>query len=411
MLRSPESAQQATYVELFFDLVMVFALNRLVASAVTGLEGPGLDSSDMARRWTALGRTVLVFVPLFWMWTITAYRTARLDPRGPAAQWAILTTGFALLIMGANVEHVFDGAGALPFALSYVLGQLSWSVIFAVMLGGHPLARVYWRIALWFAGSGPFWILGALVPGPAHLLLWILAAVIDVGSARLGWPVPRLGRGRTSAWTAAPHHLADRYTQLVLIALGETFLAVGIIYSTGPDRGAGYATTALVTAFVTVVLLWRIYFHRAGLVLGEAVAAARDPAGLGRFVASVHAVIIFGIVITAIGHELVQIHTLGRAYPAWLVLVLGGPACFLAGRAALEHAVFSRVSVRRWIGVGALLAAVLPLLTAPPLAAGITAALVLFGIAVVDTRRAARRPPEPPHPADSRANWSWWRRG
>ncbi|MEV4543358.1 low temperature requirement protein A [Micromonospora echinaurantiaca] len=409
LLRSPESGQQATYVELFFDLVMVFALNRLVASAVTGLEDPGLDSSDVARRWTTLGRTLLLFVPLFWMWAITAYRTARLNPRSPGAQWAILTTGFALLIMGANVEHVFDGGGALPFALSYVLGQLSWSVIFAVMLRRHPLARVYWRVALWFSLSAPCWILGAFAPGRAQLLLWIIAAVIDLGAARLGWPAPRLGRGRTSAWTVAPHHLSDRYTQLVLISLGETFLAVGIIYSSGVDRGHRYATVALVTSFVTVVLLWRIYFHRAGLVLGEAVAAARDPAGSGRFVASVHAVMILGIVITAIGLEIIQVHPLGRTYPAWLVLILGGPACYLVGRAALEHAVFSRVSPRRWIGIGVLLATAVPLINAPPLAAGITAALVLFGIAVVDTRRAARRPSEEPHAADSRKNWSWWR--
>ncbi|MEU6078326.1 low temperature requirement protein A [Micromonospora sp. NPDC047074] len=410
LLRNPESAQQATYVELFFDLVMVFALNRLVASAVAGMADPGLDASDVGRRWTTLGRTLLLFVPLLWAWTMTAYITARLDPRTPRAQWAILSTGFALLIMGANAPHVFDGGGALAFALAYVVSQVSWFLVFAYLLGTHPLARVYWRVALWFVVSGPLWILGALVPGRWQLSLWILAVVVELGAARLGWPAPGLRHGRSSAWAVAPHHLADRYTQLVLIALGETILAVGITYASGPGRAGGYQTVGLVVSFVTAVLLWRIYFQRAGLVLGEAVAEARDPAALGRFVSFAHAVMILGIVITAIGHELIQLHALGRTYPAWLAVILGGPAFYLVGRAALERAVFSRVSPRRWVGIGVLLVTGLPLINAPPLAAGITAAFVLFGIAMIDTRRAANRPLEAPHPASTRANWSWWRR-
>ncbi|MEU1811799.1 low temperature requirement protein A [Micromonospora sp. WMMD1076] len=395
-------------MELFFDLVMVFALNRLVAAAVTGLEQPGLDASDVGRRWSSVGRTLLLFMPLFWSWTTTAFLTARVDPHTPRTQWAILTTGAALMVMGTSVPHVFDGGGALPFALAYVLSQITWFLIFATLLRKHPLSRIYWRVAIWFAVSGPLWIIGALAPGRGQLLLWSVAIVIDLASARLGWPVPRLGRGRASAWALAPHHLADRYKQLTLIALGETILAVGTTYASGPGRTGSYESVGLAVAFVTTVLLWRIYFHRAGFVLGEAIAAARDPAALGRFVSSTHTVMIFGIVMTAIGHELVQIHALERTYPAWLALILGGPACYLAGRAALERAVFSRVSLRRWIGIGVLLAAGIPLIEAPPLAAATTAAIVLYGVAAVDTLRAAHRPPEDPHPADRGANWSWW---
>ncbi|MER7457647.1 low temperature requirement protein A [Micromonospora sp. NPDC126480] len=400
LLRSPASAQQATYVELFFDLVMVFAFNRLVATAVLGLEGPGLDRADVARRWSVIGQTVLLFAPLLWSWTMTAYMTARFDPRTPGAQWAVLTTAFAVLVMGTSAPHVFGGGAALSFALAYALSQVGRPLVLAYSLGRHPLARLYLRVAAWFAAGGLLWIVGALTTGRAQVVLWILALAVTLGSARLGWPLPRLGHRRMTAFAVAPHHLADRYTQLVLIALGETILAVGIVYASGRDRSGWYEGIGLVVAFVTAVLMWRIYFQRAGQVLGEAVAEARDPAALGRAVSSAHAVVIFGIIMTAIGHELIQVHPTGPTYPAWLVMILGGPACYLLGRAVLEWAVFSRVSARRWVGVAVLLAAGVPLLAAPPLAAGTTAMVVLAGIAFVDTRRAAGRPLEQPRPAE-----------
>ncbi|MEV4197565.1 low temperature requirement protein A [Micromonospora globbae] len=408
LLRKRESAQQATYVELFFDLVMVFALNRLVSSGVADLEVPGQAPADYLARWAGLGRTLLLFAPLLWTWTITAYLTARFDPRTPALQRSTLVAAFAVLIMGTSVPHAFDGAGGLSFALAYTLNQVGRLLIFVYIIGAHPLGRLYVRATVWLAVGGAFWILGGLTTGGAQVVLWILAVIVDFGAARLGWPLPRLGRGRQAVWEMAPHHLAERYQQLMLIALGETILAVGITFTTNKDRPGGYESLGLLTAFVTTVLLWRIYFQRAGQVLGEAAVKARNPGKVGGFIASAHTLMIFGIVITAIGYELVQHHPLGYTFPAWLAMILGGPACFLVGRAALERAVFSRVSRRRWIGIGILLLTFLPLVAAPPLAAGVTAAAVLFGIAYVDTRRAAHRPPEEPHPLDARSNWPWW---
>lgn len=396
-------------MELFFDLAMVFALNRLVAHATSGLEVPGLEISDVARRWTAIGQTLLLFAPLIWTWIITAYVTARFDPRVPLTQWVVLGTAFALLVMGTSVPHAFDEAG-LAFALAFAVTQVGRALILGYFVRGHPLARMLLRPMLWSIPVGLLWIIGALNSGSVRVLLWILAVTVDFCATRLGWPLPRVGRGRESAWALAPYHLADRFQQLVLIALGETILAVGITYASGPGRPGGYESIGLVVAFVVAVLLWRIYFHRAGQVMGEAVATARDPAALGRFVGATHVVMILGIVFVAVGHELIQYHPTGRTYRAWLVMILGGPACYLIGRAALERAVFDRVSPRRWVGIAVLLATGAPLLAAPPLVAGITVAVVLLGLALLDTLRSAGRPPELPNPAEARANPSWWRR-
>lgn len=393
-------------MELFFDLIMVFALNRLVAFAVQGA-----GTADSSIRWISVGRILLLFAPLIWTWTFTAYVTARFDPRTPGTQWSVLLTAFAMLVMGTSLTDAFGGGG-LVFAVAYVAAQTGRVLVLGWSLGTHPLAGLYYRSLAWLGIAAVFWIIGGLTAGNLQMLLWAVAVAVELGSARLGWPLPGRGRKHITAWAFRPHHLAERYQQLLLLALGETILSVGATFAIGRGRVTTTEILGLLVAFVTAVLLWRIYFHRAGLVLGEAVAAARDPAKVGRFAGSAHVVMIVGIVATSIGHGIVQSRTAGHSYPAWLAMILGGPACYLLGRAALERAVFARISPRRWVGVAVLLAAGPPLLSAPPLVAAATAVAVLFGIALVDARRAGQGPPEKPKPADGEATWLWYpRRG
>jgi len=394
LLRGRESAQQATYVELFFDLVMVFALNRLVAYA-----SPTVGGEVAAAGYAAIGRISLLFAPLMWLWIMTAYITARIEPQVGRSQRMMVLTAFALLVMGATVPHAFDGTG-LTFAVAYVLAQVSRAAVFGYALRRHALARLSLRALVWFLIAGVFWIGGALSSGEDKAAWWLAAVVVDLGSAWQGWPVPGMGRDRPSVWAMAPHYLADRFQQLLLIALGETILAVGVTYASGLGRVGGYQSIGLLVAFITTVLLWRIYFHKAGQLFGDAIAEARDRARAGNFAGFAHVVMILGIVATAIGHDIVQTHPVDYSHPGWLLMILGGPAGYLAGRAALERVVFSRASPYRWLGILALLLAAIPLTRTPPLVPAITAVVILAGIAAIDTRRSALHPDEKPRPND-----------
>lgn len=398
-MRTRESSEQASYLELFFDLVMVFALNRLVGFVV---EGAG--SADSSIRWIAVGKALLLFMPLIWTWTITTYVTARFEPETAKTQRSVLLTAFAMLVMGTSLTTAFDG-GAIVFALAYAVAQAGRVAILVWVLGAHPLHELYYRNLAWFGVAAVFWVAGALTGGAGQLVLWGVAVTVELGSARLGWPLPRRGRERALVWALRPHYLTERYQQLTLIALGETILSVGATFASGRRNVTLNEILGLLVAFLTAVLLWRIYFHRAGLVLGDAVSRARDPARVGRFAGSAHFVMIIGIVGTSIGHGIVQTRPAGHSHPAWLAMILGGPACFLLGRAALELAVFARISLRRWVGIAVMLAAGPPLLAAPPLVAASIAAAVLFGVVLGDSRQAAGRPPEPPRPADREATW------
>jgi low temperature requirement protein LtrA len=159
------------------------------------------------------------------------------------------------------------------------------------------------------------------------------------------------------------------------------------------DRSA-----AFIVAFATTVLLWRLYFFRAGHLLTRAVAESARPAKLGFSAIYTHLVMVAGIIAAAVGYELVINHPFGRTDLVWLAVILGGPALFLAGRTRFEYEVFGRVSRSRLIGL-LLLAALAPVMVfVAPLAVAMTATLVLAGMAIADAARARGRQLEAPTP-------------
>lgn len=273
-----------------------------------------------------------------------------------------------------------------------MITQVSRPLILMIVFGPHEDRWRRLRILIVFCVTGVLWLVGAFVPSGPRVVLWAVALGTEYLVGLAGWPVPGLGRSTVSRWDIAGEHLAERYQQFFMIALGETLLVAGFAYS---DRPLSLRpTAAFALALLTSVLLWRIYYQRAGQVLGEAVVKARHPATIGRSAADTHMVMLIGITATAVGYELVIEHPLGRAESAWVAMIIIGPAVFLAGRARFEYEVFARVSPSRWIAILALLGSVPLLLHHPPLIASAVAAAVLAAVAVADARRAWGKPPE-----------------
>jgi low temperature requirement protein LtrA len=146
------------------------------------------------------------------------------------------------------------------------------------------------------------------------------------------------------------------------------------------------------------VLLWRVYFYRAGSILPLAVTRARNPVRKSLAVAGTHLLMITGVFLAGVGFELFIDGPLVGPEPLWLVVILGGPALFLAGRAPFELEVFGRISRSRLAGLLALGLLIPAIWHLPPLAAGVAVAVLLAGIAVSDAWRARGREPDQPMP-------------
>ncbi|MET7704614.1 low temperature requirement protein A [Micromonospora sp. NPDC005413] len=385
---------RATFLELFFDLVYVFALTRISARAFEDL------TVEPAREhgWAAVtggGKTLLLLLALWAVWQGTAWTTSRYDPYKVPLQTVVITALVCSMVMGVAIPRAFSQT-ALMFAVAYVVAQVTRPLILSIALGPHPYRRLKVRMTVVYAVSGVFWIGGALLGTNGQVMLWTAALIIEYLAGRYGWPVPGLGRSTISRWDIAGEHLAERYQQFFLVALGETILVAGFAYSRGQYE-AGHAW-AFALALATSIMLWRIYVQRAGRILGEAVMKARHPANIGRSAADTHLVMVIGLASTAIGYELIIEHPLDRIPGSWLAIVLGGPVLFLAGRARLEYEVFARVSPSRWIALLVLAASAVPLLFLPGLAATAVGVLVLAAVAVADARRARGAPLEAPAP-------------
>ncbi|MEU8283905.1 low temperature requirement protein A [Micromonospora sp. NPDC048905] len=389
LLRPPTSSGRATFLELFFDLAFVVALTR-VSQRFAGLS----DDTGWALV-TGFGRTLLLFLALWLIWSHTAWITSRYEPERPIIQAVVVGTMFAGLIMAVTLSRAMEER-ALAFAAAYLMVMVVRPLVVAAALRGHPRRLVPFRLAVWASTTAPLWLAGALGPDRLRLPLWAAALAIDYLAWALGWPLPWLGASKVGRWRIAGTHLADRYQQVFLIALGESILVIGVVFG-GTDYSYGRAAAFTVT-FATSALLWRIYFHRAGLLLTDALERADMPGRLGTLLERTHLLIVFSVLVTAVGYELVIDHPFGQPRPGWLLFVVGGPMLFLVARMRLEYEIFGRVSRSRAIGFVALLLFTPALVRWAPMVGLSVVAGVLALVALLDARRSWGQPLEVPAP-------------
>ena len=181
-----ERGQSVTNTELFFDLVYVFAITQL-AHLLLG---------QLSLRGAA--QTALLLLAVWWAWVDTAWITNWFHPDHRAVRALLLATMLVSLVMSIALPEAFGSRG-LIFAAAYVTIQLGRSLFAVAALGSHPgLRRNFQRILAWAAAAGALWIAGGLVSGAARDWLWVAAAAADSCRPAVGFPVPGLGRSRTS---------------------------------------------------------------------------------------------------------------------------------------------------------------------------------------------------------------------
>jgi low temperature requirement protein LtrA len=368
-VRDPRQAGGATFLELFFDLAFVFAFTRLSQEL----------HKDVS--WYGVWDTMVTLLALWWVWSTTVWMTERLNPDRPATQLLVLAIMFGALVLAAAVPEAFTDHGTI-FALGYVAIQLVRSLFMLVALRGHEQSRTVLHAVAWAVISGVLWIVGGPVDWHIREPIWTAAILLDYIAFTLGWPLPGRGRSIDFDLPVGSEHLAERYRQFLIVALGDMILVTAATFSEGGLTAHRWA--AFASAFVTTVLLWRIYIYRAGELLGPAIAAAEQPLRVNQVAAYAHLIMITGIVLTTVANELTIEHPFGDPHLNWTVVIVVGPALFLAGRALFERAVFGRVSRARLAGM-VLILATFPLAQLVPLLSTATLIdVIILGVTVAN---------------------------
>jgi low temperature requirement protein LtrA len=231
------AAQQELRVstlELFFDLVFVFTLTQL-----TGLLAGDLTAETMAR-------VVLIFNVLFWMYAAYAWLTNQVPPDRPARRLLLILGMAAFLVCALAVPTAFDGGG-VAFGLGYLL---------VVLVHGAPYASAYSAVVLWFAApnlvAALSLIIAGLLDGPAAYALWAVPIVNQLVTPRMS------ERAAATRLRLSPAHFVERHGLLLLVALGESVVAIGIgLGEVGLDLGL---LAAAVLGLALAAGLWWTYF-------------------------------------------------------------------------------------------------------------------------------------------------------
>ena len=370
---------KVSFVELFFDLVFVFAVTQL--------------SHSLTDRFTLLGaaQTLLLLLAVWWVWIYTTWVTNWLDPERLPVRLVLLALMALGLILSASIPGAFESRG-LAFAGAYVTMQVGRTLFFLWAVRGHPvMVRTFQRILVWLALTGLFWIAGGLVHDAARLGLWVLALGLEYVSPSLGFRVPRLGRSTTRDWNVEGGHMSERCGLFIIIALGESILVTGATFSGLPWTPATVA--AFLVSFVGSLAMWWLYFDTTAGIGSQTIAASKDPGQLARLAYTyVHLFLVAGIIVAAVADEFVLNHPLGHAEPRTTVAVLGGVALYLTGNTLFKWAIAGRLPVSPIVGI-VLLGPLIPASAViSPLALTTLATLVIVAVAVWpgDEDRAAR---------------------
>ncbi|WP_322759739.1 low temperature requirement protein A [Frankia sp. Cr2] len=376
--------QRATFFELYFDLVYVFAVTRISHHLLADLS------------WIGAAQAAFFLVAVYWAWNYTTWMANWFDPETVPVRLVLIYVMLASFLMAVAIPEGSVDLAPL-FAASYTALQIGRNTFVVWVTPPGAFNENFRQILAWSVLSAPLWVVGGILSGEPRWLLWVAALALDLAAPLARFWVPRAGPTPMSQWEVEGSHFAERFQLFVIIALGESIVLAGVTASDAGLRGSVVVTLGF--AFLTSTALWWLYFGQvAGSVARRISRSAADESGqIGRDVYTyLHLPIIAGIVLTAVGVELVIVHPGGELHTAGALVTLGGPALYLLGLMACAARIGHRPSWPQ-------MAAVVVLLAAVPLAAHVYGLLVLIvltvgliALVVVDQIRPQLADP-PPH--------------
>ncbi len=363
---------RVTEIELFFDLVFVFAVTQL--------------SHTLLKQLTPVGalHTGLLFLAVWWVWIYTSWITNWLDPDRASVRLMLFVLMLAGLVLSASLPQAFGSKGLL-FAGVYVFMQVGRTLfmLWAIRHAAADLTRNFLRILVWLLLSGVLWIAGGLGGEDSRWIWWVAAMAMDVASPALGFWTPGMGRSTTADWNVEGGHLAERCSLFIIIALGESILVTGATFAEldwTPSCIAAFAT-----AFVGSVAMWWIYFNIGAERGSHHISKSKDPGRIARLVYTyIHLLIVGGIIVGAVGDELVLAHPAGHLDSHAIATIVGGPALFLLGNVFFKWLTspLDRMPLSHLVGL-ALIAVLLALLIAYQTLTPLELTAAMTGILIV----------------------------
>lgn len=327
---------RVTPLELFFDLVFVLAITQVTA----------LIADEPT--WRGLAKGVLVMALLWWTWVGYAWLTSVVDPEEGAVRFAMFIAMGALIVVALCVPEAFDDR-ALLFALAYGAVRFAQIWLFWLASDDDPELRTSVAGLAVSTAVGVGLIVGAsFLDADLQGAVWAVALLIDYGGPLV------FGQ---EGWKLAPGHFAERHGLILIIALGESIVAIGV-GAEGLEIGAGEVLAA-VGGIAVAAALWWLYFDVVALAAERRLATAvkgREQNGIARDSYSyLHLPMMIGIILCALGLKKTIQHVEDPLKLIPALALLGGPALYLLAHVAFRLRNIGTFNVQRLVAAVVLL--------------------------------------------------------
>jgi low temperature requirement protein LtrA len=369
--------ERVTPLELFFDLVFVLAITQCSALMV---EEP---------TWAGLGKGLVVLGVIWWGWVGYSWLTSVIDPEEGAVRLALFAAMAGFLVVALCVPDAFGDLG-LTFALAYGAVRAAHIALFVLASRqDEGLRHSVVGLAVSTSVGVGLLVAASQVDGTVQGALWGLALALDMGGPLVI---------DASGWRLAPAHFAERHGLIVIIALGESIIALGTV--AGHDVDATLLVGAVAGLGLSVCLWW-LYFDVISYVASRELATRHEGRARNTLARDAYSLLHFplvaGIVLVAVGLHEVLVHPDEPLVAATTAALFGGTAVYLLAHAAFYRRCTGNVKPHR-LAMGVLLAALAPVgtvidaLPALLLVTGLVVALLVYENARYATsRREIRR--------------------
>jgi low temperature requirement protein LtrA len=356
--------QRVTPLELFFDLVFVFALTQVT----------GLLADDPT--WEGLGHGLLMLAALWWAWAAYAWLTNTIDPDENVARLTVFAAMGAMLVASLAVPGAF-GEEALVFAVAYFVVKTMHIALYAHGTRNDPdVLHAVMRMTPSAIGGPALIVVGAFFDSPVQEAIWAVALLADYLGVLIG---------RAQGWRVSPGHFAERHGLVIIIAIGESIVSVGA--GAGKDLDAGIIAAGLLGIVVACALWWQ-YFDVVAVVaerkLTEATGAVRAAQARDSY-SYLHLPMVAGIILFAFGVKKVLAKTDHALDSVPATALLGGLALYYLAHVAFRLRNVRTLATRRVV-TAAVLLGLIPLATeidalvSIAAAAAITTTLVVYEV-------------------------------
>ncbi|MFF3336477.1 low temperature requirement protein A [Streptomyces sp. NPDC002888] len=380
-LTSDPARREVTPLELFFDLVYVFAIGQLSHRLL------------VHPTWTGAAQALVLYLAVYAAWAYTTWAVTLVPAENPRTRRMLLGVMLAGLFMNAAIPRAFGDAGWV-FVATFLLIHIGRTVWLLTVGLDRVNQEHFIRVLVWFVAAAPLWLTGAAVDGDARLTWWAAAVLVELVGTWAAHPLP--GRRLDSREVAfAGGHLLERGRLFMIIAFGETIMTTGTALTTAP-----YEPMTLLTSGValtgTIALFW-LFFSRSEHVVRH-YERTEDPIRAGRSGVISLMASVAGIIAAAAGDERVVAHPVEHTGITTNLLLFGGPALYIGAQTWHGATLFDALSPARLVTLSALVVGCAVTTAAPAYLSAVIAATIVVALAVIEDRHQPGRERAKPLP-------------